>query len=137
MTQKEHSDLMNELQKKFNSKYAKGSTVKGDSEEYAEIKLVKGKYLICLPQWNRLVKRGILKSDDNKNAKDWRPAKKSTNCKWADMGSPYDERYMYSPLYDQLRYQDEGEWYSYGSVSDTFANGGNTTSGFNYTIGGL
>ena len=115
----------------FPKEYNNGGGVDIPIEWRNEIKLEKGKYLICLSQWNRIVKRGILKSDDKKNAKDWRPAKKSTNCKWSDMGSPYDERYMYSPLYDQLRYQDEGEWYSYGSVSDTFAKG-TTIEEFNY-----
>ena len=110
-------------QKEFDYNILKGTWWKVE-DEYAEIKLENGKYLICLPQWNRLEKRGILEENDTKNLEDWRPAHKSTNCKWRDMGSPYGARYMYSQTYDQLRYQNQGEWYSYGSVSDTFGKGG-------------
>ena len=110
-------------QKEFDYNILKGTWWKVE-DGYAEIKLVNGKYLICLPQWYRLEKDGILEENDTKNAKDWLPAHKSTNCKWRDMGSPYGERYMYSQTYDQLRYQNQGEWYSYGSVSDTFKKGG-------------
>ena len=86
----------------------------------------KNKWLIEYFHWDYLLdeielnkKKGIEVADD------WRVAKKTLNGKIIESGSPYSNRYMYSPSLDKLREQTEGEWYHYSSVSDTFAKGGN------------
>lgn len=105
--------------------------VDSDDNDIAETDTIfkdANRFLICKPKWDKLIE-DVLKESDTKNVNDWLPAKKSTDCKSADSSSsPYSARYMYSPSLDKLRYQNEGEWYGYGSVSDTFSNGGGVES---------
>lgn len=90
--------------------------------EYA-IESSKKESLIESYYWNYLLDVLEIEELDEKVANDWKVATEVEDGKLVQKG-PYRTRYMYSPSLDRLREQNEGEWYSYGSVSDTFADGG-------------
>jgi hypothetical protein len=63
------------------------------------------------------------RASKDKLVDDWRVAKQTIDGEQVE-NSLYSARFMYSPSLDKLRQQTESEWYSNGSVSDTFAKGG-------------
>ena len=105
------------LRKKYESAFGKDF-----KPEYA-IKSAKKESLIESYYWNYLLDVLEIEELDEKAANDWKVATEVEDGKLVQKG-PYRTRYMYSPSLDRLREQNEGEWYRYGSVSDTFAKGG-------------
>lgn len=95
--------------------------------EYA-IESSKKESLIESYYWNYLLDVLEIEELDEKAANDWKVAREVEDGKLVQKG-PYRTRYMYSPSLDRLREQNEGEWYLYGSVSDTFAKGGMAKGG--------
>jgi hypothetical protein len=91
----------------------------GSSQGYKDV------FYIFDDKWFELENKGFIETEETKNAKDWAVAYQSNDgTHWGANRSPYDTRYLYSPSLDLLREQTEGEWYGYGSVSDTFSYGG-------------
>jgi DNA-binding transcriptional ArsR family regulator len=111
--------------------------------EYAIQESPKKELLIESYYWNYLTdeleveklkkKKGI--EIEQKEVNDWKVAKEVEEGELVET-SPYETRYMYSPSLNKLREQTQGEWYQYGSVSDTFADGGMMAKGGEvFTIG--
>jgi hypothetical protein len=110
------------LRKKYEDAFGK---IQDMLPEYA-IESSKKELLIESYYWNYLLDVLEIEELDEKVANDWKVAREVEDGKLVQKG-PYATRYMYSPSLDRLREQNEGEWYQYGSVSDTFAKGGIVT----------